>query len=60
MSRYHDHCPPQHLAWTHRLPKILAEIQEHAPDILCLQEVERPAFESQLSPALAAFQAGRL
>ena len=55
---YHDHCPDQYLAWSCRLPRILDEIGVYAPDILCLQEVERPVFESELSQSLAAFQAG--
>ena len=47
-GRYHDHCPQEHLAWQERLPRVFEEIKLYAPDILCLQEVEQPVFQSQL------------
>nr|XP_057921376.1 protein angel homolog 2 isoform X2 [Doryrhamphus excisus] len=48
------HCPPQVLAWTHRLPNLLAEIQKYDADVLCLQEVQEDHFEKQIRPALEA------
>ncbi|CAG5896329.1 unnamed protein product, partial [Menidia menidia] len=35
------HCHPAHLPWEYRLPNLLTEIQQHAADILCLQEFFR-------------------
>ncbi|XP_047430047.1 protein angel homolog 2 isoform X2 [Mugil cephalus] len=48
------HCPPDVLAWEHRLPNLLAEIQGHEADILCLQEVQEDHYENQIRPALRA------
>ncbi|XP_054617781.1 protein angel homolog 2 isoform X2 [Dunckerocampus dactyliophorus] len=50
----YQHCPPQVLAWTHRLPNLLAEIQKYDADVLCLQEVQEDHFENQIRPALEA------
>ncbi|XP_068454923.1 protein angel homolog 2 isoform X2 [Clinocottus analis] len=48
------HCHPGVLAWSHRLPNLLAEIQQHDADILCLQEVQEDHYEDQIKPALQA------
>ncbi|XP_031722117.1 protein angel homolog 2 isoform X2 [Anarrhichthys ocellatus] len=46
------HCHPGVLPWDHRLPSLLAEIQQHNADILCLQEVQEDHYENQIKPAL--------
>ncbi|KAI4795816.1 hypothetical protein KUCAC02_029629 [Chaenocephalus aceratus] len=48
------HCPPAVLSWDYRRPNLLAEIQQHDADILCLQEVQEDHYEEQLKPALQA------
>ncbi|XP_028461037.1 protein angel homolog 2 isoform X2 [Perca flavescens] len=48
------HCHPGVLPWDHRLPNLLAEIQQHNADILCLQEVQEDHYENQIKPALQA------
>ncbi|XP_041814825.1 protein angel homolog 2 isoform X2 [Chelmon rostratus] len=48
------HCDPRVLAWNHRLPNLLAEIQQYDADILCLQEVQEDHYENQIKPALQA------
>uniref|UniRef100_A0A3Q3AJK6 Protein angel homolog 2-like n=1 Tax=Kryptolebias marmoratus TaxID=37003 RepID=A0A3Q3AJK6_KRYMA len=50
---YH-HCEPGVLPWDHRLPNLLAEIQELNADIVCLQEVQEDHYETQIKPALQA------
>nr|XP_019966407.1 PREDICTED: protein angel homolog 2 isoform X1 [Paralichthys olivaceus] len=46
------HCDPGVLPWEYRLPNLLAEIQQHDADILCLQEVQEDHYENQIKPAL--------
>lgn len=46
------HCDPGVLPWDHRLPNLLAEIQQYNADILCLQEVQQDHYENQIKPAL--------
>uniref|UniRef100_A0A3B5PWM5 Angel homolog 2 (Drosophila) n=1 Tax=Xiphophorus maculatus TaxID=8083 RepID=A0A3B5PWM5_XIPMA len=48
------HCDPAVLPWPYRLPNLLAEIQQHNADILCLQEVQEDHYENQIKPALQA------
>ncbi|XP_041831423.1 protein angel homolog 2 isoform X2 [Melanotaenia boesemani] len=48
------HCDPSILHWEYRLPNLLAEIQQHDADILCLQEVQMDHYENQIKPALQA------
>ncbi|XP_034088179.1 protein angel homolog 2-like isoform X1 [Gymnodraco acuticeps] len=48
------HCPPAVLSWDYRLPNLLAEIQQHDADILCLQEVQEDHYVEQIKPALQA------
>jgi len=40
-------CPPEALDWRTRRYRILAEIIEHSPDIICLQEVDHYKFISK-------------
>uniref|UniRef100_UPI0037E8FA1E protein angel homolog 2 isoform X2 n=1 Tax=Semicossyphus pulcher TaxID=241346 RepID=UPI0037E8FA1E len=53
-SYLYRHCHPGVLPWGHRLPNLLAEIQQHNADILCLQEVQQDHYENQIKPALQA------
>ncbi|KAM6915059.1 protein angel homolog 2 [Xenentodon cancila] len=53
-SYLYRHCHPSVLLWDHRLPNLLAEIQQHNADILCLQEVQEDHYENQIKPALQA------
>nr|XP_020443731.1 protein angel homolog 2 isoform X2 [Monopterus albus] len=46
------HCHPSVLPWHYRLPNLLAEIQQHDADVLCLQEVQEDHYENQLKPSL--------
>ncbi|XP_068565166.1 protein angel homolog 2 isoform X2 [Cebidichthys violaceus] len=46
------HCRPGVLPWDHRLPTLLAEIQQYNADVLCLQEVQEDHYENQIKPAL--------
>ncbi|XP_008291596.1 protein angel homolog 2 [Stegastes partitus] len=48
------HCNPSVLSWEYRRPNLLAEIQQHNADILCLQEVQEDHYENQIKPALQA------
>uniref|UniRef100_A0A3P9Q0C9 Endonuclease/exonuclease/phosphatase domain-containing protein n=1 Tax=Poecilia reticulata TaxID=8081 RepID=A0A3P9Q0C9_POERE len=48
------HCDPAVLPWPFRLPNLLAEIQQHDADILCLQEVQEDHYDNQIKPALQA------
>ncbi|XP_004568472.2 protein angel homolog 2 isoform X1 [Maylandia zebra] len=48
------HCDPDVLPWEYRLHNLLAEIQHHNADILCLQEVQEDHYENQIKPALQA------
>ncbi|XP_016533354.1 protein angel homolog 2 isoform X1 [Poecilia formosa] len=48
------HCDPAVLSWPYRLPNLLAEIQQHDADILCLQEVQEDHYENEIKPALQA------
>ncbi|XP_036943188.1 protein angel homolog 2 isoform X3 [Acanthopagrus latus] len=48
------HCHPSVLQWDCRLPNLLAEIQQHNADILCLQEVQEDHYINQIKPSLQA------
>ncbi|XP_039981819.1 protein angel homolog 2 [Xiphias gladius] len=48
----YGHCDPVVLPWEYRLPNLLAEIQQHNADILCLQEVQEDHYQNQIKPAL--------
>ncbi|KAL4854213.1 Glucose-repressible alcohol dehydrogenase transcriptional effector [Chlorella vulgaris] len=45
-----SYCPPQFLAWQYRKQRCVETLLELRPDIVCLQEVERPFFENELEP----------
>lgn len=34
-------CPPEHLAWSSRLPRIVEQLLNYDADVICLQEVCR-------------------
>ncbi|GMH36394.1 hypothetical protein BSKO_04262 [Bryopsis sp. KO-2023] len=44
------HCPREVLLWESRSPRILAELESYDADIVCLQEVEKNAFEEVFEP----------
>lgn len=50
MSGHHNYCPPQHLDWGYRCPRILQELGHYDADIICLQEVQQDAFTWQIDP----------
>lgn len=50
----HSYVPPELLAWAHRGPAILAQLDAWRPDLLALQEVEAAVYEQQLQPWAAA------
>ena len=41
LSDAFDRVPKELLVWEHRQPLIVAHILEQAPDVVCLQEVDR-------------------
>jgi mRNA deadenylase 3'-5' endonuclease subunit Ccr4 len=47
---FNSYCPPQFLSWQYRYPKLLAELELYAADLLFLQEVESTVFDQQLQP----------
>jgi hypothetical protein len=47
---FNAYCPPQFLAWQYRCPRLLAELESYAADLLFLQEVESTVFDQQLQP----------
>ena len=49
---HHRYCPEEHLIWSSREPRIMAELDSYKADIICLQEVERPYMEDELGPWL--------
>ncbi|WIA09735.1 hypothetical protein OEZ85_009114 [Tetradesmus obliquus] len=51
-SSFNAYCPPQFLAWQYRYPRLLAELEAYAADLLFLQEVEESVFQEQLQPRL--------
>jgi len=51
-SRMSTHCPSKFLTKTRRMPLILAEILHYGADLICLQEVDGPIFDSLLEPAM--------
>ncbi|KAI8474955.1 MAG: hypothetical protein J3K34DRAFT_489391 [Monoraphidium minutum] len=61
-SQSQGYCPPEHLAWSSRWPRIQAELAAYDADVMFLQagdagvtagdEVEAPVFEQQLRPWL--------
>ena len=56
VESHFSYCPPEFLDWDFRFPLILKHILDAAPDLVCLQEVERKAYVNDFVPALS--QAG--
>lgn len=52
-TRHHSYCPRDLLAWSNRFPRILQQVEQLQPDLLCLQEVQSDVYE-QLAPWMAA------
>ncbi|KAL8270104.1 hypothetical protein Esti_005958 [Eimeria stiedai] len=48
------HCEAYVLAWPYRRGRILKELLQHRPDVICLQEVQREHFEEYFMPLLSA------
>ncbi|GAA6085883.1 protein angel homolog 2 isoform X1 [Tachysurus ichikawai] len=48
----YKHCHPHVLGWCHRFSKIIQELEQHAADIMCLQEVQEDHYQKQIKPSL--------
>ncbi|XP_058246802.1 protein angel homolog 2 isoform X2 [Hemibagrus wyckioides] len=48
----YKHCHPRVLEWHHRFPKLIQELEQHAADIMCLQEVQEDHYQKQIKPSL--------
>ncbi|OTN67148.1 putative Carbon catabolite repressor protein 4 [Plasmodium knowlesi] len=46
------HCDPYMLAWSYRKTKIIQEILNNSPDIICLQEIQNEHFLDFFKPSL--------
>ena len=53
VSGWHSYCPPEHLQWSSRLPRLIQELRNYSADIICLQEV--PPSQGRQMPAGAVF-----
>jgi CCR4-NOT transcription complex subunit 6 len=53
-SQMYFYCPVWALDWSYRKSRIMTEIQQSCPDVLCLQELEMAQFEESFNPELAA------
>ncbi|ANQ08703.1 Endonuclease [Plasmodium coatneyi] len=49
------HCDPYMLAWSYRKTKIIQEILNNSPDIVCLQEIQNEHFLDFFKPSLSEF-----
>ncbi|SCQ16470.1 carbon catabolite repressor protein 4, putative [Plasmodium ovale] len=49
------HCDPYMLAWSYRKSKIIQEILNNNPDIVCLQEIQNEHFLDFFKPSLSEF-----
>ncbi|CRG92965.1 carbon catabolite repressor protein 4, putative [Plasmodium gallinaceum] len=49
------HCDPYMLAWSYRKTKIIQEILNNNPDIVCLQEIQNEHFLDFFKPSLGEF-----
>lgn len=52
LGGYHSYCPPEYLAWSHRLPLIMEELDGYNMDLLMLQEVEQASFDNEFLPMM--------
>lgn len=50
----YNHCKPEFLRRSRRMPLLVYEILAYQPDIICLQEVDTGVFDKLLRPVLAA------
>ncbi|XP_026773415.3 protein angel homolog 2 isoform X2 [Pangasianodon hypophthalmus] len=48
----YKHCNPRVLEWRHRFPNLIHELEQHAADIMCLQEVQEDHYQKQIKPSL--------
>ncbi|KAF4092218.1 hypothetical protein AMELA_G00018290 [Ameiurus melas] len=48
----YKHCNPHVLEWRHRFTNLLDELEQHAADIMCLQEVQEDHYRKQIKPSL--------
>ncbi|XP_053370799.1 protein angel homolog 2 isoform X1 [Clarias gariepinus] len=46
------HCNPYVLQWHHRFSNLIAELEHHSADIMCLQEVQEDHYQRQIKPRL--------
>lgn len=54
MRCIYSHCPKQYLGWPYRVRLILRSLGETDADIICLQEVEADAYETDFKPVFKA------
>ncbi|KAH0622712.1 hypothetical protein JD844_025252 [Phrynosoma platyrhinos] len=50
----YKHCQGHILTWNYRFPNILEEIKQLDADVLCLQEVQKDQYGTQIKPSLEA------
>ena len=48
-----SYCPEWALDWSYRRDKLLDDITQYSPDILCLQEIEKQVFETEFKQYLS-------
>ncbi|XP_060770188.1 protein angel homolog 2 isoform X3 [Neoarius graeffei] len=48
----YKHCKPRVLEWHHRFANLITELERHAADIMCLQEVQEDHYQKQIKPSL--------
>lgn len=53
-SNMYPYCPRWALDWQYRVRRVVDEINDSDPDVLCLQEAQRDLYERDLLPALEA------
>ncbi|SCN62350.1 carbon catabolite repressor protein 4, putative [Plasmodium chabaudi chabaudi] len=51
-----SHCDPYMLSWSYRKTKIIQEILNHRPDIVCLQEIQNEHFLEFFKPCLNQYE----
>ncbi|CXI81381.1 carbon catabolite repressor protein 4, putative [Plasmodium berghei] len=50
------HCDPYMLSWSYRKTKIIQEILNYRPDIICLQEIQNEHFLEFFKPCLSQYE----
>ena len=53
-SQQYGYCPEWALDWTYRRDRLLDDITNYSPDIVCLQEIEKQVYEKEFEPALGS------